>query len=63
VKLTVVRFVYEPPALQITPETEYESAVLQRYWAHAELTVGKADESFNGWGYGIRFKEGGQKVE
>lgn len=59
-KLSITKFVYEPPALTITPETEYEAAVLSRYWETAKLTKGKAPSelgSANGCTYGIKFEE------
>ncbi len=59
-KLVVDRFVYEPPGISIIPETEFEAAVLHRYWETAELTIGRAkseDKSANGHGYGIKFRE------
>ena len=57
-KLTVVRYMYEPPALAISAETEFEAAVLSRYWAAAELTKGKSDtNSADGFSYLIKFKE------
>jgi hypothetical protein len=59
-KLTVIRYMYEPPALAIIPETEYEAAVLSRYWEGAELSKGKAtgeNNSADGFSYGIKFKE------
>ena len=62
-KLNVVKFVYEAPALEIIPETEYEAAVLHRYWEKAELTTGRASSgvnSVNGVSYGIKFKGGKQ---
>jgi len=64
-KLTVTSFVYEPPCLAVEPETDYEAAVLERYWATAKLTVGKGSfESANGKSYGIQFTEDkyGQKL-
>jgi hypothetical protein len=49
---------YEPPALSITPETEYESAMLRRYWESAQLGKGKADlPSADGFSYTIKFSE------
>lgn len=66
-KLVVTDYVYEPPSIAILPETEYEAAVLRRYWDNgAVLEKGKArsqDGSFNGYAYGIKFKESGQKRE
>lgn len=57
-KLSVTSYVYEPPALTITPETEYGAAVLHRYWKTAELKIGKAiGESANGLCYEIKFIE------
>jgi hypothetical protein len=59
-KLAIVRYVYEPPALAIIPETKYEAAVLSRYWEGAELSKGKAqteEASADGFSYGIKFKE------
>ena len=59
-KLTVTRYMYEPPALAIIPETDYEAAVLSRYWESAQLTKGKAQTaeiSADGFSYGIKFKE------
>jgi hypothetical protein len=57
-KLNVVRFVYEAPGLEIIPETEYEAAVLSRYWESAKLSTGRASpevKSANGLSYGIKF--------
>lgn len=60
-KLHVLRYVYEPPALTIVPETEYEAAILNRYWLNAKLDKGKADiQSADGFNYTIRFKEEGK---
>lgn len=59
-KLNVVKFCYEAPALEIIPETEFEAAMLSRYWETAILSVGVAAselESANGYGYGIKFIE------
>lgn len=57
-KLTVTRFVYEPPALTLSAETEYEAAMLSRYWETAQLSKGKGDPgSADGFSYIIRFSE------
>lgn len=59
-KLSITSYVYEPPALTITPETDYEAAVLRRYWQTARLETGKAsaeEQSANGFAYTIRFIE------
>ncbi len=56
-KLSVTAYVYEPPALTITPETEYESAILSRYWESAKLGKGCARESADGFSYTIKFSE------
>ena len=61
-KLVVTRYVYEPPALAVIPETDYEAAVLSRCWEGAELSKGKASgevQSFDGFSYGIKFLEKG----
>ncbi len=59
-KLIIDKFVYEPPGLSIIPETDYEAAVLERYWKSAALSTGRACSetlSANGKGYTIKFKE------
>jgi hypothetical protein len=57
-KLSVTSYIYEPPALSITPETEYEAAMLQRYWESAILGKGRGDSnSANGFSYTIKFSE------
>jgi hypothetical protein len=57
-KLVVNRFVYEAPSLSVIPETDYEAAVLARYWETAKLSIGKSSgESANGSSYGIKFME------
>jgi len=59
-KLSVTNYVYEPPALTITPETEYEASVLSRYWDTAKLDKGIAAGSLlsaNGFSYSIKFSE------
>lgn len=59
-KLSITRYVHEPPALSITPETEYEAAVLSRYWESATLDKGRGDaHSADGFSYVIRFTEEG----
>ena len=57
VKLIVSRLVYEAPELALIPETDYEAAVLARYWDGAKLTKGRAkseDGSANGYCYSIK---------
>ena len=57
-KLIVDRFVYEPPGLSIIPETDFEAALLARYWESAKLTKGKAGSfppSADGFSYGVKF--------
>ena len=59
-KLEIVKYVYEPPGLAIIPETDFEAAVLHRYWASAVLSKGKAggeSKSANGLNYVIKFAE------
>ena len=59
-KLEIISFVYEPPALAIIPETAFEAAVLERYWSSAVLSKGRAtseSHSANGSCYGIKFVE------
>ncbi len=59
-KLVIDNFMYEPPGLSIIPETDYEAAVLARYWKTAVLSMGRASsdvKSANGHGYTIKFKE------
>ena len=59
-KLVVDKFVYEAPGLSVIPETDYEAAILARYWQTAQLSVGKAtgsQQSANGLGYSIKFAE------
>jgi hypothetical protein len=59
-KLKVVRFVYAPPALAIIPETDFEAAVLSRYWESATLSKGMSsnvDKSADGFSYTISFAE------
>lgn len=41
-KLVVDQFVYEAPGISIIPETEYEAAVLNKYWPGAQLSIGRA---------------------
>lgn len=57
-KLHVTKFVHEPPGLSVTPETDYEAALLSRYWETARLSIGMASSelsSADGRSYGIRF--------
>jgi hypothetical protein len=59
-KLVVDKFMYEAPGLSIIPETEFEAAVLQRYWGTARLSKGRAtseSRSVNGFSYSIKFVE------
>jgi hypothetical protein len=59
-KLVVTRYVNESPALAVIPESEYEAAVLSRYWRGAELSRVRAssvDESADGFCYSIKFRE------
>lgn len=60
-KLVVDRFVYEPPGISIIPQTEFEAAMLARYWPDkAVLSVGRAsseNNSANGHCYSIKFVE------
>ena len=59
-KLIVDKFVYEPPGLSIIPETEYEAAVLARYWESASLGHGRATSAANsadGRCYTLKFAE------
>lgn len=59
-KLVVNAYVYEPPGIAIIPETEFEAAVLNRYWETAELGKGRANSehaSANGSAYSVKFKE------
>ena len=59
-KLIVNRFVYEPPGLAVVPETEFEAAMLSRYWDGAVLSKGKGESpSVDGFQYGIKFIEKG----
>ena len=46
-KLIVDRFVYEAPGISIIPETEYEAAVLNKYWTGAQLSIGRASSQYN----------------
>jgi len=60
VKLIVDRFFHEPPGLAIIPETEYEAAVLARYWTSATLSRGRAASVVNsadGCCYTVKFSE------
>jgi hypothetical protein len=60
-KLVIDRFVYEPPGISIIPETDYEAAVLNRYWERgANLSIGCASSehhSVDGRCYSIKFVE------
>jgi hypothetical protein len=59
-KLKVVRYIYEPPALAIIPETDYEAAVLFRYWESSTISKGRSsgeDKSADGFSYVITFVE------
>lgn len=58
-KLIVDRFVYGPPGLSVIAETDFEAAILARYWKNAVLTKGAASDpkSFDGFSYGIQFVE------
>lgn len=59
-KLIVDRYEYEAPGLSLVPETDYEAAVLHRYWKSAQLNFGRAkssDNSANGFCYSIKFIE------
>jgi hypothetical protein len=59
VKLVVNRFVYEPPGLAIIPETDFEAAMLSKYWESAVLSKGRAcseSKSVDGWSYGIKLQ-------
>lgn len=55
-KLLVTRYIHEPPALSIEAETDYEAAVLARYWVQAKLDKGKG-HGVDGFSYIIRFME------
>ena len=57
-KLVVNDFVHEMAGLSVVPETEYEAAILNRYWETAKLSKGRAsskDHSANGWSYSLKF--------
>lgn len=59
-KLVVDKFMHESPGLSVIPETEYEAAVLARYWKTAVLSTGCASphaESANGHCYTVKFVE------
>lgn len=60
-KLVIDRFVHEPPGISIIPETDYEAAVLNRYWeSGANLSIGRASSehhSTDGRCYSIKFVE------
>lgn len=61
-KLVIQNFMYENPGIAIIPETEYEAAVLSRFWKAGKLTIstGRASseaKSANGLCYGIKFRE------
>lgn len=59
-KLEIERYMYEPPGLSIIPETDFEAAVLARYWETAVLSKGRAgneSKSVNGCCYTIKFVE------
>ena len=62
-RLVVVRYKFEPPGISIVPDTDYEAAVLSRYWESAKLSQGSAsdtDNSANGLTYSIKFVEPGE---
>lgn len=55
-KLVVEQFAHSAPGLSVIPETEYEAALLARYWAKAHLYAGRASpehQSANGRCYSI----------
>lgn len=69
-KLVVDRFIHEPPGISIVPETEFEAAILSRYWKDETLVVsiGRASSQFlsaDGRCYSLKFSEPavGGKVE
>ena len=65
-KLQTDSYVYEAPGISIIPETEFEAAVLCRYWKTAKLSVGRANSainSSNGCAYSIKFTEPEDKHE
>ena len=56
-KLIIDRLMYAAPAISIIPETDYEAAVLSRYWDKATLSTVRAHtehRSANGFCYSIR---------
>ena len=58
-KLIVDRFVHEPPGLSLIPETEYEAAILAKYWESAKLSKGRASSASNsadGFSYSIKLQ-------
>lgn len=59
-KLVIDKFVYEAPGMAVIPETEYEAAMLLRYWPTATLSIGRANSEHNsadGRSYSIKFAE------
>ena len=59
-KLVVDRFTYEPPGISIIPETEFEAAVLSRYFESSKLSRGRAAsecKSADGFCYSLKFVE------
>lgn len=61
-KLVIDRYVHEPPGIAIIPETEFEAAVLSRYWKTENMLLSKGrakteDKSSDGFSYGIKFRE------
>ena len=57
-KLVVDRFLYDPPGLSVIPETDFEAAILARYWESATLSTGRASsetKSANGHCYSVQF--------
>ena len=58
-KLVVDKFVYGMPGLSLIPETDFEAAMLQRYWETAKLSKGKGpgNQSCNELSYQIKFQE------
>jgi len=65
-KLVIDRFVYEPPGLSIIPETDFEAAMLSKYWESAVLSKGRASSSANsadGWSYAIKLQPSGDKAK
>lgn len=58
-KLLVDRFAHEPPGLSIIPETDYEAALLSRYWETSKLSKGRANtesKSADGFCYSLKFQ-------